>query len=205
MVRFTYRDVCTIGSALILMSTCFIMGVFFANQTYDYHILFNPKMTQEHYDNALRHYQTLYYTSPKVLYAFAAFATLGMLGSLARVYKPNPELQLFEYGSMGMYFIGICVFLTNIKTGVESAVHGNWGEVTQNQGLAVIASSNIILLLVFSGVIALQAGLWYTEWEYEQRLAEFNSKEAAEAKPAAVEEKKRPAKGSGGKKNAKKE
>ncbi|AET40791.1 Shr3p Ecym_6419 [Eremothecium cymbalariae DBVPG len=177
MVNFTYKDVCTVGTALILMSTSFIMGVFFSNQTYDYHILFNPKMTQEHYDNALRHYQTLFYTSPRVFYAFGAVVSLGLIGSLARVYKPNPELQLFEYGSLGMFVLGICVFLTNIKTGVESSIHGDWGEVTQNQGLAVIASSNIILLIVFTGVLVLQGGLWYTEWDYQQRLNQFHKEE----------------------------
>ena len=52
----------------------------------------------------------------------------------------------------------------------------------RNQGLAVIASSNIILLVVFSGVLVLQAGLWYTNWEYQQRLKTFYSEDAKESK-----------------------
>lgn len=185
MARMTYKALCTIGSALVLTSTSFLIGVIFSNQVYDFHILFNPEVTQQNYENSLKHYQAMFYTPPKVLYGFSGIVLVGLIGSLIRIYKPNPELQIFEYGSLGMFVLGICVFLTNIKTGVESSVHGTWGEVTQNQGLAVIASSNIILLLVFSGVIALQAGLWYTEWEYESRLEKYNKEHAEEVASAS--------------------
>lgn len=176
----TYRDVCSVGSGLILIGTSFIMGVFYANQTYDYPLLFDSGATQEHFDNALRHYQTLFYTAPAVKYVLAAVAGLGLIGGLMRVYKPNPDLQLFEYSSLGLYVFGICVFITNVKTGIDCSITRNWGEVSENQGLAVIASSNIILLLLFTGVIVLQAGLWYTQWEHEQRLKVFYEEEAAE-------------------------
>lgn len=182
-----YNDICTIGSALILISTSFLMGVFFSNQAYDYHILFNPKMTQQHYNSALNHYQTLYYTGTPVLYILCFIAALGLIGGLIRIYKPESELQMFEYTSLGFFVLGICVFLTNIKTGIESSVSGRWGEVTQNQGLAVIASSNIIILIIFAGVLMLQGGLWYTKWEYQQGLASFYAKEAKDGSSKEVE------------------
>lgn len=155
------------------------MGVFFGNQPYDYHILFNPKIDQSHFDNSLRHYQTLFYTAPPVLYTLGFVTMIGIIGCLIKVYKPNPDLKVFEYATLGMYVLGVCLFITNVKTGIESAVSGNWGEVTENQGLAVVASSNVILLIVFIGVLVLQAGLWYSSWEYEQRLEQFYAAEAA--------------------------
>lgn len=176
----SYNDVCTIGTGLILIGTSFIMGVFYANQTYDFPLLFDRDATQEHFDNALRHYQTLFHTAPTVKYIFAGVSLLGLIGGLIRVYKPNPDLQLFEYCSLALYVFGICVFLTNVKTGIDCSITRNWGEVTENQGLAVIASSNIILLLLFVGVIVLQAGLWYSRWELDQRLKVFYANEAAE-------------------------
>lgn len=176
----SYKDVCTIGTGLILIGTSFIMGVFYANQAYDYPLLFDHNATQEHFDNALRHYQTLFYTAPAVKYVLLGVAALGLIGGLIRVYKPNPDLQLFEYCSLGLYVFGICVFLTNIKTGIDCSISRNWGEVTENQGLAVIASSNIIMLLLFMGVVVLQAGLWYSKWELDQRLKVFYAQEAAE-------------------------
>ncbi|SCV02550.1 LAMI_0H00452g1_1 [Lachancea mirantina] len=184
-MRLTYKDICAVGTGLVLIGTSFCMGVFFANQTYDYSILFDPTVGQENFDNALRHYQTLFYTPRPVLYALLAVVAIGLIGSLIRVYKPNPDMQLFEYASLGMYVLGVCVFITNIKTGIDSSVSGEWGEVTQNQGLAVIGSSNIILMIVFAGVIVLQAGLWYTNWDYEYRLKEFFAKEEAEAVKAS--------------------
>lgn len=177
----SYKDISTIGTGLILIGTSFIMGVFYANQPYDYHVLFNKNATQLNYDNALRHYQTLYDTAPINYYLLGGIALVGMIGGLIRVYKPNPDLQTFEYCSLGLYVIGICVFITNIKTGIECSISHNWGEVTENQGIAVLGSSNIILLLVFTGVLVLQGGLWYTEWEHQQRLKAFYAQEAAEA------------------------
>ncbi|SCU96621.1 LAME_0F16864g1_1 [Lachancea meyersii CBS 8951] len=174
-----YKEISTIGTGLILVATSFIMGVFYANQAYDFHVLFNPQVAQSHFDNSLRHYQTLADTPGAVLGGLAFVTFVGLVGCLIRIYKPNPDLQTFEYASVVMYVIGICLFITNIKTGVESAVSGNWGEVTQNQGVAVIGSSNIILLLVFIGVLVLQAGLWYSNWEYQVRLDKFLAEEAA--------------------------
>ncbi|SCV05264.1 LANO_0H03664g1_1 [Lachancea nothofagi CBS 11611] len=181
-----YKDVCTIGTGLILISSSFIMGVFYANQTYDYHLLFGQNIDQSHFDNSLRHYQTLYDTASPVLGGLGFISVLGLIGCLIKIYKPNPDLQMFEYASMIMFVVGICLFITNIKTGIESSVSGNWGEVTENQGLAVIASSNILLLMVFIGVVVLQAGLWYSNWEHQQRLAKFYAEETAapaEAQP----------------------
>ncbi|QEU60659.1 Shr3 [Kluyveromyces lactis] len=177
----TYKDFCAVGTALIIGSTTFLMGIFFSNQPYDYNILFNPAATPEHFENALKHYQTLFYTAKPTLYMLGAVAIVGVIGSLIRVYKPNPDLQLFEYGSLALYVLGICVFLTNIKTGVESAVYHNWGEVSEAQGIAVVASSNIIILIVFAGVLVLQGGLWYSTWEYEQRLDQWRKDQLKES------------------------
>ncbi|CAG59540.1 uncharacterized protein GVI51_G05621 [Nakaseomyces glabratus] len=176
----SYAEFCTIGSAMILTSTGFLMGVFFACQPYDYHLLFNPQATQEQFDLALKHYQVLSTTPMPVLYLLGFVVALGIIGNTIRIYKPNPDLQLFEYASLGLFVLAVCVFITNVKTGIECSITGNWGEVTQNQGLAVIASSNIILLVMFLGVILLQIGLWYTNYDYQKQLQAFYAEERKE-------------------------
>ncbi|CDO93651.1 unnamed protein product [Kluyveromyces dobzhanskii CBS 2104] len=195
----SYKDLCSVGTALIIGATTFLMGIFFSSQPYDYNILFNSAATQEHFDLAVKHYQNLYFTPKPPIYVLGAVGLVGVAGSMIRIYKPNPDLQLFEYGSLALYVLGICVFLTNIKTGVESAHFQNWGEVTENQGVAVVASSNIIILIIFIGVLVLQAGLWYSTWEYEQRLAQWRksesaSTEAVEQQPETVEPSKKESK-----------
>lgn len=169
---------------MILSATTFLMGVFFSNMPYDYHLLFNPNSTQEHFDLALRHYQILHETPLPVIVTLCVVAGIGLVGGTIKVFKPNPELQMFEYCSLGLYVLAICVFLTNVKTGIDCSVSHNWGEVTENQGLAVIASSNIILLVMFAGVIILQIGLWYSNWDLQKRLKQFYAEEEQEAASA---------------------
>ena len=166
---------------MILSATTFLMGVFFSSMPYDYHLLFNPNAVQEHFDLALRHYQTLHETPTPVIIALCVVAGIGLIGGTIKIFKPNPELQMFEYCSLGLYVLAICVFLTNVKTGIDCSVSHNWGEVTENQGLAVIASSNIILLVMFAGVIILQMGLWYSNWDLQKRLKQFYAEEETEA------------------------
>lgn len=177
---FSYSDACTVGMGLILSATSFLIGVFYANQAYDYPILFDPSSTQSTFNDSLKHYQVLHKTPIPVLGVLGFVAVIGFIGHLIRIYKPNPDLRNFEYASLGLYFFAVCVCMTNIKTGVISAVTGEWGEVNQNEGLAVLASSNIILILFFVGVILLQGGLWYTKWDHQVRLKQFFEEEAKE-------------------------
>ena len=48
---------------------------------------------------------------------------------------------------------------------------------------------SIILLLMFSGVIILQIGLWYSNWDLQKRLKQFYAEEQQEAANAAKPEK----------------
>lgn len=199
----SYKAACSLCSTIILMCTCFIMGVFYSNLSYDSHLLFNPTgPTEADYALVLTHYQTLRATATPLLYILAAIAAVGIIAHLVRTYKPNPELQYFEYGSLIVYILGICVFITNIKTGIDCTITHQWGEVDEQSGLAVLGSSNIILLCVFSGVIFLQAGLWWSTMDYEARLAQFVEEERLQQLKAATAQ---PTKTKNGKKGKKSE
>lgn len=178
-----YKALCSLGSALVLISTSFIMGVFYSNLAYDYKILFQPaSVTPEDFTRTLQHYQFLNEVGHPLLYILAFIAFLGLVGHMVRLYKPNEDLKMFEYASLGMFVMGVCVFITNIKTGIECSLTGNWGEVSENQGIAVIGSSNIILLCVFFGVILLQAGLWWATFDLDTRMQQFIAEESAASK-----------------------
>ncbi|AQZ10178.1 SHR3 (YDL212W) [Zygosaccharomyces parabailii] len=186
-----YKEACTLGMGLVLCASSFIIGVFYSNQIYDYRLLFPKESTQADFDNALRHYQTVSKTPVPVMVPLGVVTAIGLIGHLIRIYKPNPDLRNFEYASLGLYFFGICVFLTNIKTGLVCSNTHEWGEVTENQGLAVLGSSNIILIIFFIGVLLLQGGLWYTHWDHQVRLKKFYEEEArdAEKRRQAAQEK----------------
>jgi len=55
-----------------------------------------------------------------------------------------------------------------------SKSYRNWGDVSENQGLQVLAASNLILLAIIVGIVILQGGMWYTKWEYQKRLTAHN-------------------------------
>ncbi|KAL6948540.1 hypothetical protein ACO0QE_001008 [Hanseniaspora vineae] len=186
MPKFTYKEVCSIGTGLILSGTFFVIGLITAQFPYDLPLLFDKNVTQQHFDNSLNHYQNLYYTPKYIMGIYIALYSLGMLGCLIRIYKPHPDLQMFEYGTLILYFLTVCVFLTNVKTGIDSCHYREWGEITENQGLAVIGSSNLIILIIISGVLILQIGLWWTNWDYQGRLQEFFAEEEKEANATAA-------------------
>lgn len=168
-----YKELCSVSMTTIIGATCFIMGVFYSNLSYDARILFNPGLSEVDYETVLRHYQLLSETKRPLLYILAFVAFLGLLAHCIRTFKPNEELKYFEYGSLVLYIFGICVFITNIKTGIDCTLTHEWGDVDEKQGLAVLASSTIIMLCLFAGVIFIQIGLWYSILEYEQRMEQF--------------------------------
>lgn len=191
----TYRDLCGVSQSVIASATCFLIGIFFSNLSYDSLLLFSTRTNgpiDEDYVKVLDYYQQLYATPRPLLYIVAFVAFLGIVGHLVRCYKPNPELSYFEYGSLVLYVLGVCVFITNIKTGIDCTFTHQWGEVTEEQGLAVLGSSNIILCGVMMGVLFLQVGLWYVTLDYERRMGEFlrEEKEEREKEKEKVQKKK---------------
>ncbi|KAI5968360.1 SHR3 [Candida theae] len=105
--------------------------------------------------------------------------------SKSLLYKPDEDAKYFEYGSLGLFMIAIVIYLTNLRTGINAAVTGEWGEVDSATGINVIAASQVMIILVLVGVLVLQGGLYYAQWYDEQLKKEFYENEAREAALAA--------------------
>jgi len=163
---------------LIFIGVFFFLGVLLGNLPYDFKTLFSQSVTQEDFNNSLRHYRT-WAEIPKIpLHILHFFIGLGFLGMFIKVYKPAEDAKYFEYGSLFLYVLAFCIYLTNLKTGAMSALHGDWGEVDENTGINVIAASSIMIIFLLGAIITLQVGLYYGEWEYQQRLEIFEKEEA---------------------------
>lgn len=114
------------------------------------------------------------------------------------IYKPKETTKLYEYTALGAYFLAVCVFLTNIRTGVAAAVHGTWGEVDEATGVNVIAASQVIAATLLFGALFIEAGRYYQTIEDEFAEAEYQKlvqkqqeeDELAQADAAKEEEKK---------------
>ncbi|CCH44745.1 Secretory component protein SHR3 [Wickerhamomyces ciferrii] len=192
-----YKDVLPVANGLIIAGTFFFLGLLLGNWPYDAKTLFSQQVSQADFDNSLRHYQTWAQIPSIPLHIIHFFIGLGFIGMFIKLYKPSEDSKYFEYGSLLLYVLAVCVYLTNLRTGADSALHGEWGEVDANTGINVIAASSSMIVFLLGGIIMLQVGLYYGEWEYQQRLEIFNKEEAErEATEAAEAEKVKPSKGS---------
>lgn len=175
-----------------MKGTFFSLGLLFGNLPYDSYTLYSYGATPEDFANSLRHYQTWANIPRPALIILSCFILLGYIGIFIRLYKPTDDSKYFDYGTLLLYVLATCIYLTNLKTGVQSAVAGVWGDVDENTGINVIAASIAMAIFVLGGIVVLQAGLYYGEWEYQQRLEQFNKEEAEIAAKETEEKAKAP-------------
>ncbi|WP_202914155.1 hypothetical protein [Bacillus pumilus] len=110
---------------------------------------------------------------------------LGLIGHFIKLYKPDEDAKYFEYGSLGLFMVGVVIYLTNLRTGVNSCLVGQWGDVDYQTGINVMAASQVMIIFVLLGVLLLQGGLYYAQWYDNKLKEEFYRQEAKEAALAA--------------------
>lgn len=152
---------------------------------------------------------------------------MGLVGLIAKLYKPSESNMLFDGGSLVLYMVAVIVYLANIVKGLRIVSDGTYGlglkGMDQDQldnvdasgydvdsgdsvlgredNLKVLAASNTILALVLVGVLVLQVGQWYADRTDEAALKEFQAKERAKKESDSTSTSvKRQASGSEGKK-----
>ncbi|KAH3683850.1 hypothetical protein WICPIJ_005178 [Wickerhamomyces pijperi] len=180
-----YKDLLPVANGLIIAGSFFFLGLIFGNLPYDYVSLYSSTATMADIENSVRHYTTWANIPAPALHILHSLIGLGFIGLFIKIYKPSEDAKYFEYGSLFLYVVAFCIYLTNLKTGAESARAAEWGEVDVQTGINVIAASGHMIVFILGGVILLQAGLYYGEWEYQQRLEVFN-RELAEEEAAAA-------------------
>lgn len=180
-----YKDLVPVGTGLIIAATSFGLGVVYSNSAYDYNTLW--KYDAEGFTRSLAHYSNWANAPMRIHHILHFVMFLGLSGCFIKLYKPLDDSKYFEYGTLGLMMVGIVIYLTNLRIGVNSCITGQWGEVDQNTGINVMAASQFLIVIALLGVLILQAGLYYAEWYDEKIKREFLEKEAAEAKEAEVQ------------------
>ncbi|ODV98231.1 hypothetical protein PACTADRAFT_48031 [Pachysolen tannophilus NRRL Y-2460] len=176
-----YKDIVPVGTTLIVAATSFALGVIFSNWPYDYSTLYSKILpTDKTFANSLQHYQTLGSSPLFIVHTFHAVLGIGFIGCFIKIYKPSEETKLFEYGTLFLYMVAVVVYLTNIRIGIQSAIARQWGDVDEKTGINVIAASQTMIVFVLVGVLVLQGGLYYANWENERALKKFYEDEAKE-------------------------
>ncbi|CAN6610843.1 secretory component protein Shr3p [Trichomonascus vanleenenianus] len=165
------------STGLILCAVSFSLGVLYSNWAYDYYTLWVSNPTSEAFARSLRHYQTLA-SMPQFLYhVHHAFIGLGFIGLLVKLYRPSESNKLFDGGSLFLYLCAVGMYLTNLRRGANAALDGEWGDVDEKTGLNVIAATECMIVLVLLGVVGLQLGQYWAEWEDQKIIAQAEAEE----------------------------
>lgn len=179
-----YTDLVPVGTALIISATSFALGAIWGNLPYDFFTLW--RYDDQGFVNSLAHY-TAWANAPMRVHHIVHFVIfLGLLGCFIKLYKPHPEVKYFEYATLGLMMVGIVIYLTNLRIGINSALVGDWGDVDMRTGINVIAASQFMMVIALLGVLVLQGGLYYAEWTDKVAQEKFYAEERKKAAAAAA-------------------
>lgn len=169
-------------------ATCFFLGILFTNWTYDHHTLWNSVAATETIYAAVEQHYTMLARAPPILPRLLhAIIFTGLLGFLAKLWKPSESNMLFDGSSLVLYMAGVIMYGTNVIRGLRTVESGEYGEeIGRVDTMRVMAASQVILALVLVGVLALQSGQWYAERKEAQEVAS-----AEREQPRDGEERKR--------------
>lgn len=169
--EFRQRD--NAAAMLMILATCFFLGILFSSFPYDYPILWTSATTPEAYLSQLETHLKFMHASPPIIARILHIAvSVGFLGLFIKLFKPSESNLLFDGASLVLYLVGVVIYVTNIIKGMrivtlglyeEAGPSGDEPAMNREDSLKVLAASNTILALVLVGVLVLQAGQWYAE------------------------------------------
>lgn len=181
-----YEDLVPVGSVLIVSATSFGLGAIYGNLPYDFFTLW--KYDEGAFDRSLAHYITWANAPMRVHHILHFVILLGLTGCFIKLFKPRPDAKYFEYATLGLMMVGVVIYLTNLRIGINSALAGEWGDVDSSTGISVIAASQFMIVVALVGVLVLQGGMYYAEVTERKLHEEFYAKERANEAAAAAAE-----------------
>lgn len=168
-----YKELVPIGTCMIIFAAGFGLGAVYSNLPYDVETLWSYSGNKEVFQHSFDHYLKWANAPAYVHYILHSVFVIGVVGSLIKIYKPSDDSKYFEYGCLGLLVLSIVIYLTNLRTGINSCYYENWGEVPKETGLNVIGASQFMIVVLLIGVLVLQGGLYYAEWYDGQLKIEF--------------------------------
>lgn len=160
----------------------------------------NPSDRDPYYDQLESHLRILHASPPLISRILHIVIGTGLIGLIAKLYKPSEANMLFDGASLVLYMCGVTVYVANIVKGLRVVTDGTYGAVDlenpshalqadvdsdiigREDTLKVLAASNTILALVLVGVLILQAGQWYAQKKETAELEEMDKAAAAKEK-----------------------
>ncbi|KAG7193949.1 uncharacterized protein KQ657_005148 [Scheffersomyces spartinae] len=174
-----YKEIVPIGTGLILFASGFSLGIIYGQWPWDLNTLWRYDETGAAFEKTLAMYKVWNESPLYVHYLLHFVFVLGLIGHFIKLYKPTDDTMYFHYGSLGLFVLAIVIYLTNLRIGLQSVDHGDWGEVDYQTGLNVMAASKMMIVVILVGVLFLQGGLYYATWYDAELKREFLEREAA--------------------------
>jgi hypothetical protein len=162
---------------MTITSCCFFLGILYADWPYNHYLLWEGTTDIELRNilakKALDHYVNWLEVPKFIPYTMYGVLVFGFFGLVIKIFKPKEDIKYFEYGSFFVYVLAVCCYIANIRFGVYSAQAGQWGDVDEFTGLAVIAASEVIVVFLLFGLVIIQSGLFYAKYEDDKVKTEF--------------------------------
>jgi hypothetical protein len=163
----------------------------FSSFPYDYPLLWTSAATPPEYYDQLETHLKFVHASPPIIPRILHIAiSIGFMGFFIKLFKPSEANLLFDGASLGLYTVGVVVYITNIVKGLRITTAGTYDLVPEGStetvvgredSLRVLAASNTILALVLVGVLVLQAGQWYAERKDQDEAEKFEREQEEKA------------------------
>ncbi|ODV58746.1 Shr3p [Ascoidea rubescens DSM 1968] len=170
-----YQDLLPLSTGIVVAASSFCLGIVYANFQYDYKTLIFKDGTEADFINSLNHYTTWANSPLKILHILHVVLGVGIFGFCIKIWKPTDDTYLFDYSCLFMFIASMIIYATNLKIGADSCIHGDWGEVDMKTGINVMAASQIMVVFLLTGVLFLQAGQFYSEFDFKRKTAKLEA------------------------------
>lgn len=180
----------SLGTGVILLCVGFFLGIIYSNWSYDYWLLWVNPTPDEWIQRALDHYK-IKATQPKALqHVLHCFIGLAFTGFFIKLYRPSESNTLFDGGGLVLLVIATVFYITNMRPAAYSLVSGDWGDIDAATGIRLVAASQVLIVLVLLGCVAMLGGQWWaivTDTRTAERAAAAEKAEKEAVKAANAE------------------
>ncbi|PRT55018.1 Secretory component protein SHR3 [Wickerhamiella sorbophila] len=177
----------SLGTGLIILATGFVLGSIYANWAYDYYMLWKSPVSPEMVSLTAQHYRMRAGQPAFLHHVLHGVLAIGFTGIFIKIYKPTEANTLFDGGSLVLFVIAIVFYLSNLRVAAQSVLTGDWYDIDETTGIQLMSASQVLIVLVFMGVLALQLGQWWAAKDTASQIAKAK-REQTQAQSAATSE-----------------
>lgn len=169
----------SLGTGLIILSTGFVLGSVYSNWAYDYYMLWERPLSSEMVEIAAQHYRMRAGQPAFLHHVLHGALVIGFCGTFIKIFKPTEANTLFDGGSLILFVIATAFYLTNLRPAAHSVLTNDWNDIDEVTGIQLISASQVLIVLVFIGVLALQLGQWWAAKDTASQIAKAQQAEVA--------------------------